>query len=184
MARYWDIANRCWHEPAVDTGDCGPGFLRNPDTTPVAGVPESRWFVAEDGATLRPPTTEEAASIDAAELAAAKERRYAEIDARTAALIETSGVVVNGESISCSKTAQQNMTALVVNNLLGRVTFPRSISATNGGQYQVESSEDLLRISGLMTAFVAGKLDEGRAIRLQVFEATTLAQVEAVEDSR
>ena len=76
------------------------------------------------------------------------------------------------------------MTALVVNNLLGRVTFPRSISATNGGQYQVESSEDLLRISGLMTAFVAGKLDEGRAIRLQVFEATTLAQVEAVEDSR
>lgn len=183
MARYWNIADRCWYDPPVDYGTCGPGFIRNPDTTPVQGIPESRWFANEDGS-LRPPTEEEAAALDAVELATAKQRRYAEIDARTSQIIETSGIVVNGESISCSRVAQQNMMALVVNALRGRVTFPRGISATNGGEYQVADAMDLDRISEMMTAFVSAKLDEGREIRLQVFAATSLAEVAAVEDLR
>lgn len=147
----------------------------------VSHLPPWRWVV--DGDLVRAPTTEEAAVQDSQRLAEAKSAAIAAIDARTPVLL-SSGVRVNGESISCSLPAQQNLMALAVGRLTGRTKYPLGISTTTGGQHTVLDATELDRLSDLVWNRVDDVLAKGRALRVRVLAATSIAEVEAVEDDR
>ena len=182
MARYLHKASKQWHYPAVDTGDCGPDYIRNPDLSAVDGVPQHRWIV--EGDSVRAPTTEETAAFDAADLEAAKLDKMAAIDARTAEIIAINGVIVNGVAISTGIAAQVSLNALEGLVRLGVATWPQEVSATNGGSYTINSQPDFVRVAGIVATFVTTTKAAGRALRSQVLACTTVEQVQAVEDSR
>ena len=157
-------------------------WIRNPDLSAVAGELPDAWIV--DGDAVRLPTEQEWVPINAARLAAAKSAKLQAIDSRTASLIANGSVLVNGESISTSLEAQVSMQGIRVLVAEGKMTLPRTVSATGGYSYTIESTADLARIGGLMGAFVEGKKAAGRAIRSQVLAASTVAEVDAVVDDR
>lgn len=127
---------------------------------------------------------EEAAAFDAADLAAAKVDKMAAIDARTADIIATNGVIVNGVAISTSIAAQVSLNALEGLVRLGVATWPQEVSATNGGSCTINSQPDFVRVAGIVATFVTTTKAAGRALRAQVLACTTVEQVQAVEDSR
>lgn len=180
MARFLHSTTLTWRDDD-GTGAARDGELTNPDLSAVEAVPSKYWKVASGSVVEM--STEEKAVVDAAELDAAKSAKIAAIDARTPVLL-AQGVLVNGESISCSLAAQHNLNALTVGLLIGRTQFPRGISTTSGGEYIVEDQEEFNRVSGLVWNRVTAVLDQGRALRLQVLAAATLGEVDAVEDSR
>lgn len=151
------------------------------DLALVEHLPAWRWVI--DGDLVRAPTSEEAAEQDEARLAAAKSAKIAAIDARVPALL-ASGVRVNGESISCSANAQQNLLALAVGRLTGRTQFPLGLSTTSGGEHVVEDQAELDRLSDLVWTRVHSLLAQGRSLRLAVLAAETIAEVDEVEDLR
>ena len=147
----------------------------------VSHLPPWRWVV--DGDLVRAPTAEEAAVQDAERLAQAKTAKIAAIDARSPVLL-SQGVRVNGASISCSLAAQNNLIGLAVGRLTGRTRYPLGISTTDGGEHAVLDAGELDRFSNLVWDRVTQVLADGRALRGQVLAATTIAEVEAVEDDR
>lgn len=182
MAIYLNRVTKEWYDPPVDTGDCGPGFIRNPDLSLVSGIHQSRWVI--DGDVVRAPTEQETAQFDAAELAMAKESRISEIDAKTASLIESGSVTVNGINVSTSLPAQVSLNALEGLVRLGVATWPQDVSATNGGKCTISSQPDFVRIAGIVATNVATTKALGRYLRSQVLACTTIEQVQAVEDNR
>lgn len=182
MARYLNRYTKEWYGPPVDTGDCGPDYIRNPDLSAVEGIPQQRWIV--EGDAVRAPTTEEAAAFDAADLEAAKQSRLAEIDNRTSEIIQSGAVIVNGEEVSTSLAAQVSLNGMESLYRLGVLTFPQQWSATNGMSYTINSYPDFVRVAGIVGTFVHVTKAAGRALRAQVLACTTVAQVQAVEDSR
>jgi len=181
VARFLHKTTRQWHDDD-GTGDLGPDYLRNPDLSAVVGVPQSRWVV--DGDAVRAPNEQELAAFLAAELIEAKVAKCRAIDGRSAALISTAAVVVNGESISASHAAQTNMLALEAKRQRDGLTYPVEISATNGEAYQIVDESDFIRVSTLVLGYVKGVLDTGRALRVQVLTCSTVEAVAAVEDNR
>jgi hypothetical protein len=156
--------------------------LTNPDLSAVAGIPQARWVV--DGETLRAPNEQESAAFDAADLQAAKVAKLDAINAKTGQLIEAGSVVINGVAISTALTNQVSLQGIDSIIEKGLATFPQPISATNGGTYLISSQTDLDRIGGLVATFVMTTKAEGRALRALVLACNTVAEVDAVEDSR
>lgn len=181
MARFLHKATRQWHDDD-GTGDLGPEYIRNPDLSAVADVPQSRWVV--DGDDVRAPTEQELAAFVEAEVASAKERKIAEINAKTGQLIEAGSVIVNGVSISTALTNQVSLQALDTLVAKGIATFPQDVSATDGTAYTITSAADFVRIAGVVATFVMTAKATGRALRAQVLAAETREAVEAVEDNR
>lgn len=181
MARFLHKTTKQWHDDD-GTGDLGPDYLRNPDLSAVAGVPQSRWVV--DGDAVRAPNEQELAAFVAAELAAAKAVKLEAINAKTGQLIESGSVVVNGVSISTALTNQVSLQALDTLVAKGIATFPHEISATDGTSYTITSSADFVRIAGIVATFVMTTKAAGRALRAQVLAAETVEAVAAVEDNR
>lgn len=157
-------------------------WICNPDMSAVAGETSDAWIV--DGDTVRLPTEQEWVPINAARLAAAKSAKLQAIDSRTASLISNGSVLVNGESISTSLEAQVSMQGIRALVAEGKMTLPRTVSATGGYSYTIESTADLARIGALMGAFVETKKAAGRALRSAVLAAETVAEVDAVVDDR
>lgn len=157
-------------------------WIKNPDLSAVAGEGKDAWII--EGDLVRLPTEQEWGPIRAARLEVAKQAKLQAIDARTAQLIQNGAVVVNGESISTSLEAQVSMQGIRALVAEGKMSLPRTVSATGGYSYTIESAADLARIGGLMGAFVESKKAAGRALRSAVLAAETVAEVEAVQDNR
>jgi hypothetical protein len=181
MARFLNKSTKQFREDD-GTGQARENEIRNPDLSAVAEVPQARWVI--DGETVRAPNEQETAAFDAADLQAAKVAKCRAIDSKSAQLIQTAAVVVNGESISASQNAQINMIALKTKQVAGELTYPAAVSSTDGGEYQIADEADFIRVSNLVFAYVKNTLDAGRSLRAQVLACTTLAGVAAVEDNR
>jgi hypothetical protein len=181
MARFLNKATKQFREDD-GTGQARENELKNPDVSAVAGIPQSRWIVS--GETLRAPNEQEIAAFDAADLAAAKQTKIDQINTKTASIIESGSVVINGVAISTALTNQVSLQGIDSIVSKGLATFPQPISATNGVVYSIASQTDLDRIGGLVATFVMTTKAAGRALRLQVLDCATLSQVAAVEDNR
>jgi hypothetical protein len=157
-------------------------WLVNPDLSPVAGVPQSRWIV--DGNAVRPPNSIEAAAFDAVDLAAAKHAKMEAIDARTREIVTSGCEVAAGKIVGTTLESTQNLQNLVLGVQLGTVDLPQDISTIDGGAYTITGSADLVRVAGLLTRHQRSALDRGRALRAQVLAADSLDAVAMVEDAR
>lgn len=168
--------------PDDGTGDLGPDYIRNPDLSQVAGAPQERWVIVGDS--VLPPNAEQQAAFDAAELEAAKLSKMAAIDARTAEII-TSGIeVATGKVISTSLQSTQNLQDLVLGRSMGLIDFPQDVSTLDGGRYTITDLGDFVRVATLLRNFKSDTLATGRALRAVVLACSTIAEVNAVEDSR
>lgn len=156
-------------------------WIRNPVLP--NGVDSWEEVIVEND-TVRARTFEESLALTASRLGVEKQRKIAEIDARTASLIQNGSVVVNGESLSTSVTQQVSLLGIKVAIDAGLGSFPRTLSALNGFSYVCPDLADFVRISELVLAFVEGCKASGRVLKSSVLEATTLAEVAAVEDNR
>ncbi len=163
--------------PLAEQGE----WVRNP--TLPEGVDSWADCIVEDGV-VRAPNEQEAAAQNAAKLAAAKVAKMAEIDAKTARLIEGGAVVVNGVAIKTEANNQLSLNCL--QTLVGRgvAAFPQPVSAVGGGQYTITSQPDMDRIAGVIGTFVMTTKAAGRALRAQVLACETLAEVAAIVDDR
>lgn len=120
------------------------------------------------------------------DLARAKEERIAEIDAKTARLIE-SGFDFGGERFSMSEAAQKNWNALGTGFALGMIPFPYPISTASEGSYILESETALRQFLGaymLYQADPAKPLGSGRILKERVSAAATIEEIDAVVDDR
>jgi hypothetical protein len=157
-------------------------WIASPDLSAVAGLPVWQWVV--DGDSVRPPTTDELAAIEAARLPAAKAERIASIDAKTAAIV-TSGVdVAPGSRVSTSLAATQNLQNLVLGVNLGVADLPQDISTVDGGSYTIVNTADMVRVAGVLAVHQRTALNAGRQLRARVLAATTQAELDAIVDTR
>jgi len=114
----------------------------------------------------------------------AQARRYAEIDARTNELI-AQGFVFGGKLFSLSDDAQVNIIGLDLSRDDQMMTYPINYGAKDSGDYL--ALPDSATVHGLYLTALGTKrahLDSGRTLKTAVFEATTIAAVNAVVDSR
>lgn len=171
-----------YHE-SVNTPEYPPDqWLINPDLSAVAGLPTWQWVV--DGDSVRPPTTDELAAMEASRLPAAKAERIAAIDAKTAAIV-TSGVeVAPGVRISTSLAATQNLQNFIHFLNMGVAELPQNISTLDGGAYTIANMADIARIAGILARHHETILDAGRQLRAQVLAATTQTELDAIVDER
>lgn len=150
----------------------------------VPTEPKELWEVKQDD-TIGVKSGAEADLINANLLAKAKSDKIDAIDARTVELIVT-GFVYSGQILSLSVEAQSNITNAWAarNEAWFSSSYPIEWSTKNGGSI---SLADATAIDGMYQAAFATKkahLDSGRALKLQIDAATTLAEVAAVVDNR
>ena len=117
-------------------------------------------------------------------LAAEKRRKFAAIDARTDELIRL-GFTYSGKQFSLSIESQMKMVGAHAARNEPAMTYP-IIWNTLGdeGTYSIVDANDLngFYLTGVGT--LRALLDSGTALKDQIRQATTLAEVEAVTDSR
>lgn len=157
-------------------------WIKNPDLSAVAGETVDAWIV--DGDTVRLPTEQEWVPIRAARLLAAQQAKLAAIDAKSAAIV-TRGVEVSpGVSISTSLAASQNLQDIWIGHQSGMDVFPLKLSTLDGGTFNVATASAFTQV---MLAFAQHKrpaYESGQVLRAQVLAATTVAEVDAVQDNR
>ena len=168
--------------PDDGSGIARDGEIRNPDLLAVDGLPTWQWIV--EGDVVRPPTTEELAALEAANLPQWRAERMAEIDARTAAIATSGCQIEPGVVLSTSITATQNLQNLVLGYQMGTVLLPQDVSTLDGGAYTITDGAAMLRVATAITAQQRSCLAAGRALRIACRSAASKAELEAITDDR
>ena len=123
-----------------------------------------------------------------ARLGCAKLLKSDAIDARTEELIVTSGfqhvAADPSQWFSTSLNAQSKWHAIMNLGQLGVLTYPVSISAKDESSYDIVDLNDLATMYGELVAAGKAHHDSGKALKDAVYAATTVAEVEAVQDNR
>lgn len=137
--------------------------------------------------TLDQVVTDHKAAAGARALAVVKHSKSNEIDARTAQLIEVGFEFPpsSGKIFSLSKEFQLMLTGLNQERTAPEVTYPVDWNTKDDSDKLSLVDADMVR-SFYMTAVgtVRAHRDSGTALKDQVRAATTIAEVEAVEDTR
>lgn len=183
-----DVINRTTLEQrfSVNTPDFPTSdWIINPDLSGVSGVPQKYWKVVGD--TVVEMDAAEKAVVDAALLPQAKEAKIAEIDTRTAELIDqgfewppASGIIH-----SFSLEAQANLLGLELARNDPALVYPVVWNSKDDGA--TTSLADATEVHGFYLTALATKrahLDSGTLLKDQVRAALTIAEVDAVIDPR
>lgn len=110
-----------------------------------------------------------------------KKLRLNEIDAKTQELIVTNGFAFDSKNFSMSPEAQANWIGLKTMESL--LTFPVEITTSDDEAYSLTQA-NLNAFCGTALAAKQVHLDSGRALKVQVKNATDEAGVDAVVDNR
>jgi hypothetical protein len=158
-------------------------WIINPDMSGVEGVDKRYWKIV--GNSVVEMSQEEKDAKDASILPSVKQQKMDQIDAKTAKLVSV-GFDFDGHTFSLSLAAQQNWTGLQVaisQGYLSEVAFPFEIATLDNGTYDLQWEDAPTFFQNVLSA-LSTRLAAGRALKKQVEEATTLAEVEAVVDNR
>ena len=118
------------------------------------------------------------------DLAVAKVIKNREIDVRTRELIDM-GFTYDGHQFSLSTQAQQNIVGLKTPIDLGWVTFPHKCSTIDDTiEYELPDAAAYYAWYGTAVGTIKAHYDSGRALKIVVEACSTIAEVDAVEDSR
>ena len=121
-----------------------------------------------------------------AHLAAYKDKRYDNIDARTAELIDA-GFTFDDQLFSLTWQAQMNWNRLRVSVLTGVFTaldFPRDIPTLDDNEYTLAGISAAGDFFGAYANRLEERLRSGRDLKQQIREATTKAEIDAIVDTR
>lgn len=110
-----------------------------------------------------------------------KDQKNDAIDSKTAELI-SSGFTYDSTVFSLSNEAQKNWIGLDLAK--GDMTYPVKISTKSDVEYSLVDATAVHNFYLTGVAAKQGHLDSGRALKIQVNDATTVAEVDAVVDNR
>lgn len=116
----------------------------------------------------------------------AKREKIAKIDARTSELIKT-GFYYDGNHFSMSEAAQRNWIGLAAAKANGLLQFPLPVSTVNETVYTIQNSDSC---TAFISAFLMYQVDptkplaQGRVLKAQVNNCTTIEQLNAIVDTR
>ena len=113
-----------------------------------------------------------------------KQKRFRQIDERTAALVTAGLEAATGKFISTTLEAQQNLHDLAILVLMGQDPFPQGVSTNDGDQYVIADLADFNRIVGLMVTHKLTPLNAGRQLRQDVIAAVDEDALDLVVDTR
>jgi len=115
----------------------------------------------------------------------ARKLRYSQIDQRTVELIHQ-GYSYAGKVFSLSDNSQRWLSGLKAGlDLMGPDDWPLKINTLDDSEsYSIVDSTDALYLYGSAMATVKAHLGSGTDIKDQIRAASTIAEVEAVEDTR
>ncbi len=116
-------------------------------------------------------------------LADAKAAKVVAIDAKSKTLIEQ-GVAFNGETVSMSRAAQINLSMLSIAELRGPEPWPQSVSTIDGREVEITNAANFMTLVDAVQTRKLAVLNAGRSLRIEVLDATTVAEVDAVTDDR
>lgn len=103
-----------------------------------------------------------------------------EIDKKTSDLISV-GFTFNGNVFSMSSDAQRNWMGL--KQFSSSLSFPINVSTIDDGEYSLKLSDlDTFVLTAIGT--VQTHIDSGRALKVAVKNATTVAELDAIVDAR
>lgn len=114
-------------------------------------------------------------------LAAYKDIRHEEIDARTEELITDTGFVFDSKTFSLSGNAQRNFDRQLDEE--PKYSFPIDISTKDNDTYSL-AVNDNANFWIAMKDGVNTHLDSGRVLKKSIFDAVDKAAVDAIEDTR
>lgn len=161
-------------------------FVHNPDLSAVLGKPVHLWVITGDVITL---LTQEVMEARAAaripkQLAGAKGGRIEAIDKRTEELIKE-GFDFGGKIFSLSLESQANIHGIYTARALPEVTYPiRWLTKDDLNYVDLEDADHVSDFFLAALGTIRARKDSGSALKEQVLAATTLAEVEAITDTR
>jgi len=111
-----------------------------------------------------------------------KKKKNKAIDQKTGVLI-SAGFSFNSKTFSLSSDAQRNWAEIHTNKDSANIPDPVPVTTVDDEEYLLAKTDmDSFYWTGF--AVIKGHLDSGRALKLQVKAATTIAGVQAVVDNR
>lgn len=128
-----------------------------------------------------PPTAEE---IAIAEVVAAKAAKIQAIKARTIALVETGTFAYGGQQFGLDSQTRSNWVGAISAVNAGLMQYPRQVTSITGARVTINSDTEAKAFYASGVAAVAALEESAYALVDAVLAATTLAQVEAVTDTR
>jgi hypothetical protein len=130
-------------------------------------------------------TLDSVVAAHAVALYIAKRTKQGQIDIRTQELI-SEGFIYDGHRFSLSDQAQMNIVGLKTPIDMGWVTFPHKMSTTEEDtpEYEVADANAFNAVYAQAVGTVKAHMDSGRALKKLVAACTTVAEVDAVEDTR
>ncbi len=163
------------HTPDYPVAD----WIHNPDMSAVSGVPSMYWKITGDTVSEMSAAEKDAACLDDV-----KEAKCAVIDIRTGELI-AAGFTYSGKTYSLSACAQDNLNAMYASRSASFQDYPIVYSCIDNTDKV--SLADAAAVEGFYEAAYDHKrsqLDSGNTLKDSVRDATTVAEVEAITDSR
>jgi len=178
-ANVWNPTTKEYLE-GVNAPDYMDGnWMLNP--TPVEDVDPRYWVL--DGVEIRAMTTEE---IDIQEAPNMLEHRLAKISVihdQTVAL-NSQGFMYGGCHFSLNEVAQMNWDAILTAENSGLLTYPTSISQSNGTNYDITGATDLRTFAGIGLGIIFHNYSTERVLISQAWSAPTKSALDAIEDNR
>lgn len=170
---------------SVHTPDYMDGnWLINPDLSAVDGVAPKYWKIVNDQVVEMDSLEKEV--VDLNDLPTIKQRKLADIDARSNEIIDE-GITFDGHLFSLSANAQLNwnsiFTAMQGGLIPADADFEVSTKEPENDKYLL-TPDKRNAFFGLILSTVSTILAGGRALKQQVKNATNKEQVEAVIDDR
>jgi hypothetical protein len=152
-------------------------------------VPKKYWKLTGGGDDLEEMTTGEKTAVDdsAEYLDPEKDRRVAEINARTEELIETNGFEyppASGTYFALDAGARENWSGMIEADDRSLLTFPQTVGTKDFDDYSIADATALANLYATALGTVKAQREAGQALRKQIRDATTRAAVDAVVDSR
>jgi len=113
-----------------------------------------------------------------------KDKKNAEIDAGTQDII-AAGFSYDGSAFSLSAAAQRNLADLYFGVAAGVMSLPKKVSTKSVNvEYEVTTSEVLEALFAASRSAIEGALQDGRDLKKLVEACVSVAEVDAIVDSR
>lgn len=153
-------------------------------TLVTAGVAPQYWKINVDDTVSEMTQTEKDAIDDAsANLDSLKQSRYAGIDDKTQDLI-SSGHTFSSKQFSLSENAQRYITGLKQAVDASILTPPIDVTTMDDDTYALADTAAVTSFYSNALGTMKTHLDSGRALKKQIYDATTKSAIDAITDSR
>jgi hypothetical protein len=191
MSDFFNTETGQYHESVNDPLYTDSKYVKNPAFSPdeatVLAVTQGHRIWDEANSYVREMTQTEKDAVT--DLATLKTQRLAEINGKTDLLVHTGTVELfpangsTGESyiFSTSFVSQFNITA--IRDHTADFTFPKDVTTYDQDTYALEQV-DVDVLWNLMKDSVDAQIGAGRALKKQIIDATTVAEVNAIVDTR